>query len=128
ATRGGGVEGWIADMMQQRGGALADSANRITLLRDENKDGVVDSRHVIAEGLNQPFGMVLVGGYIYVANADAVVRFPYTEGATRVEGEGQVVLELPHTENNGHWTRNLIANADGTKIYVAVGSSTNIAD
>lgn len=128
-ARGRGIEGWIANMMQRRGGALATSANRITLLRDSDKDGDVDERHVFAENLNQPIGMVLVGGYFYVGNTDAVVRFPYTEGATRVTGAGEIVLPLPYNEgHNGHWTRNLIANEAGTKIYVAVGSVSNIAD
>lgn len=128
-TRGGGLQGWIANMMMRRGGAPEVSADRITLLRDSDKDGDVDETHVFAEDLNQPFGMVLVGGYFYVGNTNAVVRFPYIEGATRVEGAGEVVLELPyHAGGNGHWTRNLIANADGSKIYVAVGSVTNIAD
>lgn len=128
-NRGGGIEGWIANMMMRRGGAPDVSADRITLLRDSNRDGDVDERHVFAENLNQPFGMVLVGDYFYVGNTDAVVRFPYAEGATRVEGPGEVVLELPYNEGaNGHWTRNLIARDDGSKIYVAVGSVSNIAD
>lgn len=128
-SRASGVEAWIGNMMQRRGGALAGSANRITLLRDSDKDGDVDERHVFAEDLNQPIGMALVGGYFYVGNTDAVVRFPYAEGATRLEGAGEVVLRLPYHEgDNGHWTRNIIANEAGTKIYVAVGSVNNIAD
>jgi glucose/arabinose dehydrogenase len=125
------LQGWIGNMMQRRGGALAASANRITLLRDSNRDGQIGEgeRFVFAENLNQPIGMALVGGYFYVGNTDAVVRFPYVEGATRLEGQGEVVLRLPHNEGaNGHWTRNIIANEAGTKIYVAVGSVTNIAD
>lgn len=130
-SRGGGLQGWIANMMQRRGGALAESANRITLLRDSNRDGQIGEgeRFVFAENLNQPIGMALVGGYFYVGNTDAVLRFPYMEGATRLEGAGEVVLRLPYNEgDNGHWTRNIIANEAGTKIYVAVGSVTNIAD
>jgi len=127
-TRGGGLRGWIANNMQRRAGALADSADRITLLRDSDGDGVVDARHVFAENLNQPFGMALLGDYFYVANTDAVVRFPYTPGATVVSGP-ETVLELPHRdENNGHWTRSLAVSPDGSKLYVAVGSATNIAD
>ncbi len=125
----GGIEGWIANMMQRRAGALAESVDRITLLRDSNGDGVVDARHAFAENLNQPFGMALVGGYFYVANTDAVVRFRYAENAVRVPGRAETVLELPFREgDNGHWTRNLIANEAGTKLYVAVGSASNIAD
>src|SRR5262245_23770499 len=114
---GGGLMGWIRNSVQRRAGALGDSADRITLLRDADHDGVVETRHVFAEHLNQPFGMALVGGYFYVGNTDAVVRFPYVDGATQLAGEGEVVLRLPHREgDNGHWTRNLIANADGTKL------------
>ena len=126
---GGGLVGWIRNVVQRRAGALGDSADRITLLRDANRDGVVEARHVFAQNLNQPFGMALVGGYFYVGNTDAVVRFPYAEGATALAGEGEVVLRLPHREgDNGHWTRTLIASADGSKLYVAVGSSSNIGD
>ena len=105
---GGGIEGWIRNRMQRRAGALGDSANRITLLRDSDGDGDVDARHVFAENLNQPFGMALVGEYFYVANTDAVVRFRYTPDAVRVTGDPETVLSLPHREgDNGHWTRNL---------------------
>jgi glucose/arabinose dehydrogenase len=128
-STGGGVMDWIRNSVQRRAGALAESADRITLLRDNNGDGVVDARHVFAEALNQPFGMALVGQYFYVGNTDAVVRFRYTPNAVRVTGRPETVLELPYREgDNGHWTRNLVANAHGTKLYVAVGSSSNIAD
>ncbi|MBY0564197.1 MAG: sorbosone dehydrogenase family protein [Hyphomonadaceae bacterium] len=125
----GGVMGWIRNQVQRYAGALDESADRITLLRDSDGDGDVDERHVFAENLNQPFGMALVGGHIYVGNTDAVVRFAYSEGATSVSGASETVLELPYREgDNGHWTRNLIANADGTKLYVAVGSVSNVGD
>lgn len=128
-TQGGGLRGWIANMMQRRAGALDESADRITLLRDSDGDGVVDARHVFAENLNQPIGMALVGDYFYVANMDAVVRFRYTPNAVRVPGQPQQVLELPHRDvNNGHWTRTLAVAPDGSKLYAAVGSVTNIAD
>ena len=128
-ARGNGIVDWIRNSIERSAGALPDSADRITLLRDSDLDGDVDERHVFAENLNQPFGMVLVGDFFYVANTDAVVRFPYTRGALRVTGVGETVLNLPFREgDNGHWTRNLIANGDGTKLYVAVGSSSNIAD
>lgn len=128
-AEGGGIMGWIRNNVQRRAGAIADDANRVTLLRDSDGDGDVDERHVFAQNLNQPFGMVLVGGYIYIANTDAVLRFPYAAGATSVSGAGERVLEIPYNEgSNGHWTRNLVANADGSKIYVSVGSVSNIAD
>jgi len=128
-SSGGGVQDWIQNAVQRNAGALADSANKIVMLRDDNHDGVVDSHYDFAEGLNQPFGMVLVGEYFYVANTDSVMRFRYTPGAVRVPGRGTVVLQLPHRDgDNGHWTRTLAASADGSKIYVSVGSSSNIAD
>lgn len=128
-SSGGGIVDWIANSLQRRAGALEESADRIMLLRDSDRDGDVDSRHVFAENLNQPFGMVLVGEYFYVANTDAVVRYRYTTNSVRVPGQPETVLQLPFREgDNGHWTRNLIANAEGTKIYVSVGSSSNIAD
>ncbi len=128
-ARGGGFVGWIRNNVQRGAGALAESANRITLLRDRDLDGDVDERHVFAENLNQPFGMALIGDDLYIANTDAVLRFRYVTGALRIEGAGEVVLRLPYREgDNGHWTRALVANANGSKLYVAVGSSSNIAD
>ena len=128
-AEGGGIMGWIRNNVQRRAGAIAENANRITLLRDSDRDGDVDERHVFAENLNQPFGMVLVGSHIYIGNTDAVVRFPYVTGALRVNGAGEAVLSIPYNEgSNGHWTRNLIANADGSKIYVSVGSVSNAGD
>ena len=129
AETGGGLVGAIRNMVQQNAGALGVSPNRITLLRDSNDDGRVDQHAVFADGLNQPFGMAIVGDYFYVANTDAVLRYAYTPGATSVSDPAQIVLRLPHHDgDNGHWTRNLLANADGSKIYVSVGSSSNIAD
>jgi len=128
-AQGGGFMGWIRNSVQRGAGAIVDSADRITLLRDSDGDGDVDARYVFAESLNQPFGMVLAGEYLYVANTDAVVRYRYTLGAIRAPGRPQTILELPHRDgDNGHWTRNLVANADGSKLYVAVGSASNIAD
>ncbi len=127
-SRGGGLEGWVANRVQRDAGAFAAGGNRIVLLRDGDGDGDVDERHTFAENLNQPIGMALVGGHLYVANTDAVIRFGYSPGAAHVEN-GEKVLSLPYREgDNGHWTRNLIANADGTKLYVAVGSASNIGD
>jgi glucose/arabinose dehydrogenase len=128
-SRGGGVEGWVENAVQQHAGALGQSANRIVMLRDDNRDGVVDSRYDFAEDLNQPFGMALLGDHLYVANTDSVVRFRYTPGAVRAPGRGALVIRLPYREgDNGHWTRTLAAAPDGSKLYVSVGSSSNIAD
>ena len=126
---GGGLMGWIRNSIQRGAGALSESADRITLLSDSDGDGDVDARHIFAENLHQPFGMALVGDYLYVANTDALVRFRYTPNSVRAPGQPEIVLQLPHhAGDNGHWTRNLIASADGAKIYISVGSSSNIAD
>ena len=129
AQEGGGFMGWIRNRIQRNAGALGESADRITLLRDSDGDGDVDARHVFAENLNQPFGIVLVGDYLYVGNTDALVRFRYTPNSVRAPGQPETVLELPNRAgDNGHWTRNVIASPDNTKIYIAVGSASNIAD
>lgn len=101
------------------------SADRITLLRDENGDGLPDTQEIFLEDLKQPLGMLILDGYFYVANTDAVLRFPYEEGQTAIQGEGQKILDLPAGGYNNHWTRNIIANEDGSKIYVSVGSASN---
>lgn len=101
-------------------------ANRITLLRDKDGDGKPETQTTFLSGLNLPFGMLLLNNYFYVANTDAIWRYPYTTGATSITGTGQKILDLPG--EGRHWTRNLIANAAGTKIYVSVGSSSNVAE
>jgi len=110
---------------------LKNSADRITLLRDTDKDGNPDVREIFLtenEGLNQPFGMLVIGDWFYVANTGEVLRFPYKPGLTKISIKGQKVFELPTGKHNQHWTRNLIANADNSKIYIAVGSGSNIAE
>jgi glucose/arabinose dehydrogenase len=123
-----GIKGWITKLMMKRAGSGAPSANRITLLRDADGNGVPETRSVFLEGLNSPFGMALVGSDFYVANSDAVMRFPYTVGATQIVGSGTKVVDLPAGPINRHWTRNLIASGDGTKLYVTVGSNSNVAE
>ncbi len=123
-----GIKGWVMKMVMKRAGAGVPSANRITLLRDTNGDGVADVRSVLLEGLNSPFGMALIGSQLYIANTDAVVRFPYIVGDTRITVSGVNVLALPAGPINHHWTKNLIANADGSKLYVTVGSNSNVAE
>jgi len=105
-----------------------NSADQIRLLRDTNGDGEIDERHVFLENLNQPYGMLILNGYFYVGNVDGVVRFPYKEGQTKIEEEGEEILKLPAGGYNHHWTRNLIANEDGSKIYITVGSSSNVGE
>ena len=108
-----------------RAKASGTSPNRLILLRDADGDGVAESRHVLLENVRQPYGMVLLGDTLYVGASDAVLAYPYTLGATRIEAPGKTLLRV---KAGGHWTRNLIASKDGSKLYVAVGSLTNIAD
>jgi hypothetical protein len=109
----------------RRARALGASANRITLLRDKNGDGVAEKREVFMEGLSQPFGMALVGDTFYVGNTDGVVAFPYTAGADRITASGRKLVTF---KPSGHWTRSLLPSPDGKKLYAGVGSLTNIAD
>jgi glucose/arabinose dehydrogenase len=102
------------------------NANRITLLRDADGDGKPELRQVFLEGLNQPFGMALLGDYLYVANTDALMRFPYKAGQTRITAPGEKIIDLPAGGYNNHWTRNVIVSQDGRKLYVSVGSATNV--
>jgi glucose/arabinose dehydrogenase len=123
-----GLKEWIAGLVMERAGAAVPSADRITLLRDADGDGVPELRTVFLEGLHSPFGMALVGEHLYVANTDAVLRFPYTPGATHIDGRGEKLVALPAQPPNRHWTRDLIASRDGTKLYATVGSNSNIGE
>ncbi len=123
----GGLKGWIAEKVMDRAGAGVPSANRITLLRDADGDGTAELKTPFLTGLYSPFGMALVGNTLYVANADAVVAFPYREGATRIDAAPRRVAALPAGRNH-HWTKSLVASPDGTKLYVGVGSNSNVAE
>ncbi|WP_226405050.1 PQQ-dependent sugar dehydrogenase [Ferribacterium limneticum] len=123
-----GIKGWVMGLVMKRAGAGVPSANRITLLRDSDGDGVADFRAVLLEGLNSPFGMALVGNDLYVANSDAVLRFPYAAGDTHISVPGRKVVALPAGSINHHWTKNLIPSQDGSKLYVTVGSNSNVAE
>ena len=123
-----GIQGWIAEWLFTKAGAGVPSANRITLLRDADGDGKPELRSKFLEGLNSPFGMVLVGDILYVANTDAVLAFPYKDGDTEITAKGNKILALNAQAPNNHWTRNLVASADGKKLYIAVGSNSNIAE
>jgi glucose/arabinose dehydrogenase len=125
---GGGVRGWAMRFFMQRAGATPTSADRITLLRDADGDGVVETRSVFIEGLHSPFGMALMGSDFYVADTDALLRFPYEEGQTRIDQPGETVVELPAGPINSHWTKNVIASRDGSRLYVTVGSNSNVAE
>ncbi len=125
---GRGIKGWAMRLVMARAGAGVPSADRITLLRDTDGDGVADFRSVLLDGLTSPFGMALVGAELYVANADAIVHVPYSDGDTRINTTATTLVELPGGTINHHWTKNLIANADGSKLYVTVGSNSNVAE
>ena len=123
---GGGIAGTVMRWLMGRAGAGVPSANRITLLRDTNGDGVADQRSVFLTGLNSPFGMTLMNGWLYVGDTDALLRVAYTGGETRITAKPERVIPLSGGGN--HWARNVIPAGDGRSLYVSVGSSTNIAD
>jgi glucose/arabinose dehydrogenase len=125
---GSGLRGWVMGRVMKKAGATVPSANRITLLRDTGGTGVADKRTVLLEGLNSPFGMAVVGKSLYVADSDALLRFPYATGDTRITEPGTRLLDLPAGRINHHWTKNLIASSDGTKLYVTIGSNSNVAE
>ena len=107
---------------------LHHSADRITLLRDTTNDGIPDMHDTFLEKLNQPFGMLIIDDWFYVANTDGLWRYPYKAGQTKITEKGKKLLSLPAGKHNRHWTRNIIANKDGSKIYIAVGSGSNVAE
>lgn len=123
-----GIKGWIADKVMARAGAGVPSANRITLLRDADHDGVAETRTVFIENLNSPFGMTLVGNDLYVADTDKLLRFPYQPGEDRISAQPVKVADLPGGPLNHHWTKNVIASPDGKKLYVTVGSNSNVGE
>jgi glucose/arabinose dehydrogenase len=123
----GGIKSYVMKQAKQRAGAAVPSANRISLLRDADGDGVAELRTVFLDGLFSPFGMALIGNDLYVANADGVVRFPYVPGATRIDVSAQRVTDLPAGINH-HWTKALIASRDGSKLYATVGSNSNVGE
>jgi len=124
-----GIKGKFYKSVQKRAGSGKNpSANRITLLRDTNGDGVADQRTVFVGGLNSPLGMALVGDSLYVADTDAVLRFPYSPGAAQITAGGTKITDLPGGTRNHHWTKSLVASPDGSKLYVGVGSNSNAAE
>ncbi len=125
---GKGIKGAVMKAVMKRAGAGVPSANRITLLRDVDGDGVAEIRSVFLKDLNSPFGMALVGDTFYVADTDAVLSFPYVEGTTRIEAKATKVVDLPAGPINHHWTKNLIASQDGRRLYVSVGSNSNVGE
>ena len=123
-----GIRDHVVGLVMQRAGAGTPSADRISLLRDADGDGVAETRSVLLSGLRSPFGMALIGDRLYVANADAVVHFPYRTGSTTITAPGTKLVDLPGGPINHHWTKNLLASPDGSRLYVSVGSNSNAAE
>ena len=123
-----GIRGFVGKIIMGSAGALTPSPNRIVLLRDTNGDGIADKRFVFLTGLNTPFGMTLVGNTLYVADTDAVLAFPYHDGDTEIAVPGRKVTDLPAGTINHHWTKNVIASRDGTRLYVSIGSNSNVGE
>ncbi len=123
-----GIRDYVMSLVMKRAGAGTPSANRISLLRDADGDGIAEIRTVLLSGLHSPFGMALVGERLFVANADAVLSFPYRSGDTVITAPGTKLLDLPGGPVNHHWTKNLLASTDGSKLYVSVGSNSNIGE
>jgi glucose/arabinose dehydrogenase len=123
-----GIRGWIMGKVMGRAGAGVPSPNRITLLRDKDHDGIAETRTVFLENLNSPFGMTLVGNDLYVADTDRLLRFHYESGETAIKSQPMKVIDLPGGTRNHHWTKNVIASKDGSKLYVTVGSNSNVGE
>jgi glucose/arabinose dehydrogenase len=123
-----GIKGFVTKLVQSRAGATPRSANRITLLRDADGDGVAEIATTFLQGLNSPFGMALIGHNFYVADTDAILRFPYNTGDTTITAEGEKVIDLPAGSINHHWTKNIIASPDGKYLYATVGSNSNVGE
>jgi glucose/arabinose dehydrogenase len=126
--QGKGFMNWVKGLFMSRAGAKTKSANRITLLRDADGDGVAEFKTPFLKDLHSPFGMALIGENLYVANTDAVLRFVYKNGDTAIKAPGVKVADLPGGPLNHHWTKNILANRDGTRLYATVGSNSNIAE
>ena len=123
-----GIKGRVMKMLRKRAGGGVPSANRITLLRDRDGDGIAETRTIFLAGLNSPFGMALVGSDFYVANTDSIVRFPYKAGDSQITTPGVKLVDLPAGTINHHWTKNIIASRDGSRLYVTVGSNSNVGE
>ena len=121
-------EGPNGDMFVSLAQTKGNSSNSVLIFRDANKDGIPEMKETFVDDLNKPLGMLILKDYFYVGNTDGLYRWPYKTGQTKLEGKGQKILDLPAGGYNNHWTRNLISNADGSKIYVSVGSGSNVGE
>ena len=122
------IRSWVEGLVMGRAGAGVTSPNRITLLRDADNDGVAETKEPFLENLNSPFGMALSGGKLYIANTDAIVAYPYNDGETKISAAPEKIANLPGGPINHHWTKDVIASADGTKLYATVGSNSNVGE
>ena len=125
---GGGIRGFFQEGAMKKAGAVTPTANRITLLRDQDGDGVAETRSAFLGNLNSPFGMALAGDRLYIANTDGVVSVPYTQELTRISATPEVLTDLPAGALNHHWTKALVASPDGSKLYATVGSNSNVGE
>jgi glucose/arabinose dehydrogenase len=125
---GKGLKAWFFRHYQKKAGAGVPSPDRLTLLRDADGDGVAETRSIFLDKLYSPFGMALVGDTLYFANTNAIVRVPYTPGAIHAGGAPAILTALPAGTINHHWTKNLIASADGAKLYASIGSNSNAGE
>jgi glucose/arabinose dehydrogenase len=125
---GKGIKGVFFRYFQAKAGGAVPSENRIVLLRDRDGDGIAETRTVFLTGLRSPFGMALVGDGLYVANTDGIVRFPYSRGETHISAPERKIVALPAGRINHHWTKNIIASPDGSKLYASVGSNSNAGE
>ena len=125
---GKGIKGFFFRYFQARAGGAVPSENRIILLRDGDGDGIAETQTVFLSGLHSPFGMALVGDALYVANTDGIVRFPYSRGETHIAAPGRKIVALPAGRINHHWTKNVIASPDGSKLYASIGSNSNAGE
>jgi glucose/arabinose dehydrogenase len=121
-------EGPNGDLFISESSTSANSANRITILQDKDQDGTFDTREIFLSNLNKPFGMLILGDYFYVADTDALMRYPYKKGQQTITETGKKILDLPAGGYNNHWTRNIIASPNGDKIYISVGSGSNVGE
>ena len=122
------LKSWAMGLVMARAGAGVPSADRISLVRDADGDGAAETQTVFLDKLHSPFGMAMIGGTLYVANTDAIVAFPYVTGATSIKATGKTIAQLPAGPINHHWTKDLIASRDGTRLYATVGSNSNVAE
>jgi glucose/arabinose dehydrogenase len=123
-----GIRGWAMALVQRWAGAGVPSPNKILLLRDSKGDGTADTKTEFITNLNSPFGMALIGDDLYVANTDAILKFKYVPGSTHIDSSGEKIADLPAGTINHHWTKNIIASQDGSKLYATVGSNSNVAE